>query len=427
MKTLDRNKLSEQLRFITRWKQSNARGCLEACTGYGKTTVGILAIREMNQNHPERVSHVVVPTLVLKKQWENSIKEWKLQHVTVWVINTYIREVRYCNLLILDEIHRYGSKTFREVFLRSRFNFILGLTATLERQDGMHSLINHYAPVLRRIGLEEALEKGYVSDFRVFNLPVELSVHEQQEYDEIQRKFDEHFQFFDGDFNHVKSALSNYSFRKDYGLEKGVSATDVLIEASKFSRFMQMRKALLNEAPAKIHAVKQLYEDIGKKMIVFCETTAFADKIVNALGDESFAYHNAMTDKKLMKKWLEDFKNGTGKHKVVVAVKAIEEGLDVPDLEMAVIVSGNSTKRQYIQRMGRSLRVRPGKTALIINIYANETKDEQWLRSRQYAHKDQAIWVNSITEICQEFDGRIKATPADQHKHTSYNGSAIDF
>jgi len=108
-------------------------------------------------------------------------------------------------------------------------------------------------------------------------------------------------------------------------------------------------------------------------------------------------------------------------------VKAIEEGLDVPDIEMAVIVSGNSTKRQYIQRMGRSLRVEPGKTALIINIYANGTKDENWLKNRQSSHGDTAQWVTSITEICQGIDGRIEAAPTNKHQHASYNGAEADF
>lgn len=427
MKALDKNKLSEQYAFITKWKQAKAIGTLEACTGYGKTTVGILAIREMNQNHPERVSHVVVPTLVLKNQWESTITEWKLQHVTVWVVNTYIKEVRYCNLLVLDEIHRYGSKTFREVFLRSRFNFILGLTATLERRDGMHSLIYHYAPVLKTITIEEAQKRGFVSDFRVYNLGVKLSDGEKQEYDEIQKRYDYYFQMFDNDFDLAMRALKDANFRMKYGNEKGVSSTEIRIWVSHFYRYLQMRKTLLNEASVKIQAVKQIYEDTGKKMIVFCETTAFADRIAEALGDDSFAYHNAIPDKKVMKQQLEDFKNGKGNHKAIVAVKAIEEGLDIPDLEMAVIASGNSTKRQYIQRMGRSLRVKPGKTAFIINIYVYGTQDENWLKNRQVNNEKHVAWVSSTTEICQEIDGRIKATPVDQHKHTSYNGSAIDF
>lgn len=56
---MDKNKLSEQYRFLERWKSANARGSLEACTGFGKTTVGLLAIKEMNTNHPERTTQLL--------------------------------------------------------------------------------------------------------------------------------------------------------------------------------------------------------------------------------------------------------------------------------------------------------------------------------------------------------------------------------
>lgn len=418
MKTLDKDKLAEQCRFIETWKKTNARGSLIASTGFGKTTVGLLAIKEMNTHHPERITHVVVPTFALKQQWEEALLEWKLINVSVWIINTYIQEVRYTNLLILDEIHRFGSNTFKQVFLKSRFNFILGLTATLERQDGMHHLISSFAPVLRTIDLNEARERGYVSHFEVYNLGIVLSKTEQASYENIQKQFDAHFQIFDNDFNLVKKIMANGSVRAQFGLTKGMSSSEVYYQALQFSNFLHLRKAFLNESPAKIQAVKSIHEMLNKKMIVFCETTSFADQIVKALGSVSFAYHNAVADKKVMKQQLQDFKTGQGKHQVIVAVKAIEEGLDVPDLEVAVIVSGNSTKRQYIQRMGRSLRIRPGKTAIIINTYLHGTKDEYWLRRRQNENSENVHWIRSVTEINTLNDGQTQKPESYQHHYS---------
>lgn len=418
MKTLDKDKLAEQCRFIETWKKANARGSLIASTGFGKTTVGLLAIKEMNTNHPERITHVVVPTFALKQQWEEALLEWKLINVSVWIINTYIQEIRYTNLLILDEIHRFGSNTFKQVFLKSRFNFILGLTATLERQDGMHHLISSFAPVLRTIDLNEARERGYVSHFEVYNLAVDMSPEEQQLYNEIQKGFDKSFQLFNNDFEIVTKVVSNIRFRHQFSSEKGLASNVVYTQAILFTKYMQMRKTFLNEAPAKIKAVKELHEITNKKMIVFCETTSFADQIVEALGSVSFAYHNAVSYKKAMKQHLQDFKTGQGKHQVVVAVKAIEEGLDVPDLEVAVIVSGNSTKRQYIQRMGRSLRIRPGKTAIIINTYLHGTKDEYWLRRRQNENSENVHWIRSVTEINPINDGQTQKPESYQHHYS---------
>lgn len=427
MQALDKNKLSEQYRFIEKWKSFNARGSLEACVGFGKTTVGLLAIQEMNTNHPERITHVVVPTFALKQQWEEAVLEWKLLNVSIWIINTYIQEVRYTNLLILDEIHRFGSNTFKQVFLKSRFNFILGLTATLERQDGMHSLIHMYAPLLTRIRLNEALEKGYVSSFEVYNLGITLSKPEFESYENIQKQFDSHFQIFDNDFNLVKRIMSESQLRAQFGLERGMTSSEVYYHALQFSKYLHLRKTFLNEAPAKIQAVKQIRELLNRKMIVFCETTSFADQIVEALGSISFAYHNAISDKKAMKQQLQDFKNGVGNHQVIVAVKAIEEGLDVPDIEVAVIVSGNSTKRQYIQRMGRSLRIRPGKTAIIINTYLHGTKDEYWLRRRQDENSGNVQWIESVAEINTIHDGQPKRSESYQYHNSDWNGAEADL
>jgi superfamily II DNA or RNA helicase len=133
-------------------------------------------------------------------------------------------------------------------------------------------------------------------------------------------------------------------------------------------------------------------------MLVFCETTEFADKVTETIGKEAFSYHTKSPDKKQMKENLKLFKENK-KFRVVSAVKAIEEGLDVENLECVVLVSGNSTKRQYIQRIGRSLRTYKDKVAIIINIYIHGTQDETWLRKRQSSNRINILWVNDVEQI----------------------------
>jgi len=426
----DSKKLESQLSFLNLWKANGARGSLVAVTGYGKTTVGVLAIQDMNQHHPERETHVIVPTIVLKKQWEEHIQLWSLKNVEVFVINTYIRKNRYTHLLLLDELHRYGSRTFSKVFSSTQFQFVLGLTATIERQDGNHLLIERYAPVLRTIGLNEALKQGYVSDFIVFNLGVELTTTEMEEYNEITRLFNHHFSMFGNDFNKVMNALKSRSYRGYLSSISGKSAQDIQADAARFIQIMQKRKTFLNSLPSKLDTVREIFDKIDRKMIVFSETIGFADKVVECIGSESFAYHTGSKNKKEMKSHLNQFKSNQ-QFRLLSAVRSLEEGLDIPDLEVAILVSGNSTKRQYIQRIGRSLRAKPGKTAIIINIFINETKDENWLRARQFANEINVIRVNSVSQIRDYVNpvihGHSVEGKSDQHQYNPFHYSGTDF
>ena len=427
---MDTHKLSDQLSFLRTWKASGARGSLVAITGYGKTAVGILAIQDMNFHHPSRITHVVVPSIVLKKQWEQHIQLWGLVNVEVFVINTYIRKSRVNHLLILDELHRYGSRTFSRVFSIAKFHFILGLTATIERQDGNHMLIEKYAPVLRTIGLNEALQNRYVSDFIVYNLGVDLTVAEKREYDDITRRFDHQFSLFNNDFNKVMSALKNPRYREFLAGMSGKPAPKILADAAMFIQIMQKRKAFLNELPSKLDAVKKVFEHFEQKMIVFSETTEFADKVVELIGSQSFAYHTGCKNKREMKDRLESFKTNQ-QFRLLSAVRSLEEGLDIPELGMAILVSGNSTKRQYLQRIGRSLRAKTGKTAIIINIYVNETKDENWLKARQFANQVNVCWISSIDQIREHVDQVIDRHPdkgeSDQYPYNPFPHSGTDF
>lgn len=426
---IDYRKLSDQLEFLKKWKARGRKGSLVAVTGFGKTTVGTLAIQDLNQLLPGHTCNVIVPTIALKKQWDQVLQKWELKNAEAFVINSYLKTKRTTDLLILDEIHRYGSRTFAEIFNNTNYQFILGLTATLERQDGNHSLLSFYAPVLRTIGLNEALSRQYVSDFSVFNLAVELDSDERKSYDEISLRFEGLFTIFGNNFHTAMACLKSRSFREQYSQRIGKSGIEVLHHAIGLVKVIQDRKTLLNESCAKLRAVKDIFLRLSYRMIIFSETTEFADRIADALGSGCFPYHTA-SDKKLMNQRLQQFKDGAG-GKAVSAVKSLDEGIDIPDLEMAVLVGGNSTRRQYIQRIGRSLRVRPNKQAIIINLYVNGTKDEKWLRARQFANEINVSWVSDVSQIedqlAQNKDTLFEEKEPDIQTYESFSPKDNDF
>ena len=169
----------------------------------------------------------------------------------------------------------------------------------------------------------------------------------------------------------------------------------LLTEAGNYFYYLRERKQFLNTNAVKLNMVEQLFKTFNRKMVVFSESNAFADAVAERIGDKAFAYHSGTASKKRRNEQLESFKNNK-QYSLLSAVKALEEGLDIPDLEMAIIVSGNATIRQYIQRIGRSLRTQPGKTAIIINLYIHGTQDEQWLRRRQFNNDTNTCWVENV-------------------------------
>lgn len=215
--------------------------------------------------------------------------------------------------------------------------------------------------------------------------------------------------------------------------------------ANQWYHAMTQRKDILQKHSSKVIAATNIYKYLQVPTITFSENTSFADELANMIGSEAMVYHSnivagyekvptvsrrktLVSARKLCREvdgklqWIEDYKGyeisynkevkvsavrlrkiainkfESGEIKVLVTAKALDEGFNVEGIGCAIICSGSSRKRQYIQRMGRSLRFIEGKTAKIINLYIPDTQDEKWLKSRQRG--DPGIhWITEIKEI----------------------------
>ena len=102
---------------VRNWLNNKGKGSIEAATGFGKTRCGLISIQAILKKYPEFRILVVVPTTLLKNQWQEQIDEWGFTfNVEVQVINTVIKHTWTCDFLILDEEHRYSSDDFRTIF-----------------------------------------------------------------------------------------------------------------------------------------------------------------------------------------------------------------------------------------------------------------------------------------------------------------------
>lgn len=397
---------------------------LEWCTGMGKTFASCLVIDRMLVRDPNRSTIIIVPTDYLKEQWERIIKKKKYKNIRVFVVNGItIHEVELkCTLLILDEAHRYASDVFSRVF-NIKHQFLLNLTATIDRTDGRHEMLLKKAPIVDTITLQEGKRNNWVSDYLEYNLGIDLTEQDRMTYDIINKRFNKLFGQFSHDFDLVKKCSTKQGAR-EYAREFELGEQYVLINAVNCMRAMRERKTFLYGTIAKQEAALEIIKKFPFKTITFAESTDFADGLTkainNELGEISVSYHSNLETTiidgkkfgptKLKRRALERFIDNRYKVRIMNTAKALDQGADYPDVVMGIIASSTSNPTQAIQRVGRIIRDFVNKhgdrkLAIIINLYIKGTQDEKWLKKRQTDSKTRrpinpnVIEINSIEEI----------------------------
>ena len=138
----DLSRTSRQLEIVQKFADNKGKGTLLAATGFGKTFTAIMVIARLLKARPTGKIIIIVPTINLKAQWGKELKKHKVhKNCEVIVINTAYKKETKCDLLICDEIHAYGAEQFIKVLDKIQYDFIFGLTATIERTDGKHDIL----------------------------------------------------------------------------------------------------------------------------------------------------------------------------------------------------------------------------------------------------------------------------------------------
>lgn len=345
-----------------------------------KTTTAIKCVQSVLKKYTGFRVLVVVPTETLKDQWVKALaKAGLFMNAEVAIINTVVKHEWNCDILVLDEIHRMAADSFQQVFDKVKYKLILGLTATLERLDERHTIIERYCPVCDRISIEEATQNGWLAPYKEYKVYIDVDL---TEYNALNREFNEHFAFFNYDFDLCMKLVGKDGFRKRMAfrdlLYTGTDPTtksqllkDITFHAMGFMRTMQKRKAFIYSHPKKVE-ITNLILDYRRdsKAITFSPTIEVAEKIKygGVLHSKQTKKKNAMT--------LEDFipmKVG-----VLNTSKALNEGADIQGLNLAIILSNTSSKTEKTQRIGRVIRFSPNKVAEIFTLVLRGTVEEEW-------------------------------------------------
>jgi superfamily II DNA or RNA helicase len=366
---------------LAAWKANGRRGILEFATGSGKTFIAITAICEALIQGD--VALVVVPDNALFDQWlgeiqlfslpldthvlragagyshwRNNLRDWTAPGEHRRIVLATLKTATSADfrsrlsggdhlLLVADEVHRLGSPQNRLLLEDAMFGPRLGLSATPKRagdQEGTDALLSFFGGILEpRYLLADAIRDDVLTPYFYRPHTLELSLDEKARWDSFTAKIG----------------------RARAQLAAGVSGSDV---EEALRRLLINRARIVKHAQAKpALAVEVLTSEYkaGQRWIVYCDDLdqlETVSQLLEAGGIANLPYHSQMTgDRAETLKWL-DRRGG-----VVVAIKCLDEGVDIPSVTHALILASSKNPREFIQRRGRVLRKAPNKALAYVH------------------------------------------------------------
>jgi superfamily II DNA or RNA helicase len=362
-----------QREAIEHWIAARSRGVVVLPTGAGKTMVAMMAIASR-----KRSALVVVPTLDLLNQWYDVLASTfgepiglvgggyhePLPLTVATYDSAHLHMDRLGNrfgLVVFDECHHLPSESYALAARMCLAPFRLGLTATPERTDGRERLYDELVgPIVYRREINE-LSGAILAEYETVRLEVPLSADEREAYD---------------------AARAEYTgFLRDNGIR--MSASDgwqrFLMLASQSdtgrSAFIAYRKqrSLAMAAPGKLAVLTRLlHAHRRERILVFTDDNATAYAISRRFLIPAITHQTKVKERSAI---LTGYR--AGELFAIVTSKVLNEGVDVPEASVGVVLSGSGSVREHVQRLGRILRKAEGKRALLYEIVSAGTSEER--------------------------------------------------
>ena len=361
------------------WRDSGDRGVVELPTGSGKTVVAIAAIAAL-----DTPTLVVVPTLDLLEQWVRELRRefdrpvgrlgGGTQRVEALTVSTYdsaylrAEEIgdRF-GLAVFDEAHHLGGEGYREILRLLAAPARLGLTATFERPDGAHEAVTELlGPVVYRRSADD-LAGDHLAAYDIKQLTVELTPEERAVYERNQETFTDYL------------ARSNIDLRSGSDYQQLVKRSGTDPRAREALLAKQRAREVMMNAERKLDRLETLLDRHREdRVIVFTAHTDLVYRLAERFLIPAITHETAADERREI---LDRFREGT--YTRVVTANVLDEGVDVPDANVAVLLSGSGSQREFTQRLGRVLRPGDGDRALLYELVTAETAERRVARRRR--------------------------------------------
>lgn len=364
---------------VEAWKANDRCGVVVLPTGSGKSFVAELCIADA-----DRDTLVVAPTIDLVGQWYDLLRQafgepvgvlgggvHEVHPITVSTYDSaYLHIERYgarFGLVVFDEVHHLPGPTYSGAAEGSLAPFRLGLTATLERSDGQHEgLYDWVGPVVYRKSITE-LSGDYLAEYDTELVKVSLSPEEQEAYAT------------------ARSAFRTFCASRGLRLGGQGGWGRFLREAARSSEGRRAlagwreSRRILQANEAKLRVLEQiLRRHADRRCIVFTNDNDTVYTISRRLLLPAITHQ---TDVKERRSFLEAF--SSGELPVLVTSRVLNEGVDLPSADVAIVLSGTGTVREHVQRLGRILRRREGKQAILYELVVEGSAEENTSKRRR--------------------------------------------
>lgn len=368
-----------QKEAVTAWRRMGQRGIVVLPTGSGKTVVALKSMAAAG-----RPTLIVVPTIDLMNQWCNRLADtfdidqigmigqglYDLRDITVITYHSAYRRMGEIGdrfgFLILDEVHHLAAPEWIEIARLSIAPFRLGLTATYDPRQSKE-LNEIIGPLAYWKPLRELTGKR-LAEYEVIRLSVDLLPEERRLYE---KELSAHRAFWKGrDGPEPESKLETLL---------RLQGRDPLARRA-IVAWQRMRRIIAG-SQAKLEILDELFHrHAGDRTIVFTASNAMAYRISELFLIPAITHQiNARERKTILDRF------DSGQYKAVVTSRVLNEGIDVPEARVAIVLGGSGSTREHTQRLGRILRKRTGKLAILYEIVTRGTIEAGISRHRRQA------------------------------------------
>lgn len=432
---------------IDNWANNDYCGIFDMATGTGKTYTGLGAVVRLFHDKKRLAVIIVCPYQHLVEQWvedivkfnliptigyssskqtdwkkrlANDIMDFKLKVIDVFCFVTtnatysseYVQKqlakLGRDTLLIVDEAHNFGAPYLRRT-LNPKFEYRLALSATLNRhgdEEGTQALFSYFGEKCIEYSLERAIREGKLTPYFYYPKVVYLTADELDKYHELSRKI-------------IKYCHVN---------EKGQTE---ITEIGK--KLLIERARIVAGAANKISLLKELMEDYKQDshILVYCGVARSNDFSQDTSGQDTEGERQIVSVSKMLglelgmkvthftsaessaerERIRQQFANADP-YQAIVAIKCLDEGVNIPSIKTAFILASSTNPKEYIQRRGRVLRKYSGKTYATIYDFVTLPEDLSLVNpDSETARFDLSLVKKEIIRM-KEF-GEISKNPSD--------------
>ena len=370
-----------QAEAVQAWLAAGRRGVVVLPTGAGKTQVAMMAIERA-----QRATLVVVPTLDLVRQWYDLLRAWfggpigmlgggehDVQAITVSTYDSAYMKMEHLGarfgLIVYDECHHLPSAAYALSAQLALAPFRLGLTATPERQDGRESeLARLVGPTVYRRDIVE-MSGDWLAKYDTERVEIELTPDERREWDAeraIYRGFVE---------------MNGIRMSSPQGWGEFIMLSSRSEDGRRAMRAYRRQRELAFCASAKLDYTELLlHEHREHRVLLFTQDNATAYSVARRFLVPCITHQTKVRERSDILSGLAQARYGA-----IVTSKVLNEGVDLPDASVAIVLSGSGSVREHVQRLGRILRPKDGKRAQLYELVTAAT-GETYTSERRREH-----------------------------------------